>query len=242
MTFIDYSSIGEFKGEKYEESLEGLLETKEWREYKRIRGLEIELPKHGIPLHLINYSLDNYIGEDKNGNLDKVKKYLSKFEERFKNKCLYIYGDSGTQKTTIAQFIGLSLFEKGINVQYTTMNHLIRCLTNMQFKEDEEEQIYKFQESDLLILDRTFDKEQVTIYNSKYQLSFLDTFLRERIEREQKAMIIISNNSIQSISENKFNIDIQDLIERATFRGELALKFEDHYSLKDDFDASSLWD
>jgi len=242
MSFIDYKPIGKFTGEKHSVLEDGVVYTKEWLDYKEQRRLEIILPSCNIPNHIIPYSLEeNYIGNVDSEPIKKIKKYISNFENTFYNKPLYVYGVAGTQKTTVCQYIGKELIRKKKTVKFTTMNKLIYLLTNEQFKEEVKQEIEEIRQSDLIILDRSFDKEQVTVYQSGYQLAFLDSFLRERIEFLQKAIIIISNNAIEEISKNKFNKDIEDLIKRSTVPYGLAIEFKDHYSLKDDFDASDLW-
>lgn len=248
MAFIDYQKISPFTGERYicksisDDEDQMLVPSSEWLEYQRVRTLEIELQKSGIPLHVIDYDIPtDYIGNKSLEQVNKCVKYVQHFEDKFYNKCLYFYGDSGTQKTTVAQWIAKKLIETKKTVKYVTMNSLVKDLTQEQFSDEAKERLDCIRNTDLIIMDRAFDKSQVTLYNSGYQLSFLDSFLRDRIEIQQKAIIIISNNPISDISKHKFNADIQDLIHRFVLPIEGSLLFEDHYSQKELFDAKDLW-
>lgn len=247
-SFIDYISLKEFTGSKYEVSInqfneEVLVPTEEWLEYKKLKFLELRLKEANIPLHIINYNPNSqYIGLKSLDLVKKVNKYVDFFEEKFCNKCLYFYGPSGTQKTTVAQWIAKKIIEKGLKVSYVTMNNLLSVLTQENFSEESKRIIEIYKQSDLLILDRAFDKSQVTVYASGYQLSFLDSFLRERLEVSQKAIILISNNPLEDISKHKFNEDLQDLIYRYVIPIQGALYFQDSYKQKENFDLTTIWD
>lgn len=209
------------------------------KNYQKKEKLKLKLDLANIPESIIDYSIKNYIGKDKNDNISKLKKFIKEFKEKFFDKILYFYGNQGTQKTTIAYWMGRELLKNDINVKYILMNDLIKELQKESFEENVS--IDKYLNSDLLIIDRSFVKDQVTIYNSKYQLPFLDNFLRKRLEQLCLSTIIISNKHIDFISKNGFNEDIEDLIRRKTVVYNSVFLFEDSYLLKDDFDVANLW-
>jgi len=238
------SVLGTFEGKKYQTKKvnafeEALEPTPEYTEYKHLVKMEYLLTRASIPISMLDYDLNrDYIGKS---SIDKINYYVENFEDTFSDKCLYLYGDRGTQKTTVAYWIGIELLRKDISTKYITMKELIDTLVNEQFSEEAQEEIVSLKNTQTLILDRAFDKEQVTIYKSGYQLSFLDSFLRNRLENDMKATIIISNNEYTEIANQGFNPDIEDLIKRSVKPFKLVLEFKDHYTLKDDFEIEDLW-
>jgi DNA replication protein DnaC len=95
--------------------------------------------------------------------------------------------------------------------------------------EDIQTQIEKLTEVDLLIIDESFMKERVTIYRSGYQLSFLDTFLRNRIQSNKRGVIFISNISMDDIDKNIFGEGLIDLVKRNVTLNNGNMLFEDNY-------------
>ena len=202
--------------------------------------LELELKKAHIPLSVMDYSIDNYIGIQSFFEVEKIYSYVHKFKEKFSSICLYMYGPNGTQKTTLAQWIGRELIKKGISVFYTYMDTLLKKKMKEGWEYDSEILMYLrlIESVDCLILDESFDKDKITWYASDYQMSFLDNFLRNRIERQNKPIIFISNKEISSIKAN-FNNSIYDLIRRNMKN--TVLYFQDSYTLQDDFNPKELW-
>jgi len=166
-------------------------------------------------------------------------KYVRDYKTIFSNKQLYLYGSKGTQKTTLSWYIGRELLKQGVSVKYILMNDLIKTLQENTFKEDID--VDQFYDCSLLIIDRSFSKDQITLYKSGYQIPFLDNFLRKRIDQLQKSTIFVSNVPITSIADNGFTSDIQDLMYRKISIFKLDLLFNDHYSLKDEFSDIDLW-
>ena len=109
------------------------------------------------------------------------------------------------------------------------MNDLIKMLMKAERDEDIQTQIEKLTEVDLLIIDESFMKERVTIYRSGYQLSFLDTFLRNRIQSNKRGVIFISNISMDDIDKNIFGEGLIDLVKRNVTLNNGNMLFEDNY-------------
>ena len=109
------------------------------------------------------------------------------------------------------------------------MNDLINMLMKAERDEDIQTQIEKLTEVDLLIIDESFMKERVTIYRSGYQLSFLDTFLRNRIQSNKRGVIFISNISMDDIDKNIFGEGLIDLVKRNVTLNNGNMLFEDNY-------------
>jgi len=192
--------------------------------------LESNLQAASIPLSIMNYNISSYHGEKSLQEIKKVQQYIDKFDSKFKHISLYLYGANSTQKTTIAHYIGRELCKKHVLVQYILMNDLIIHLTKENFFNEENDSSVDLIDScrnvQCLIIDEAFDKEKILWYKSNYQLSFIDTFLRRRMEQDNKSVIFISNQHPTSI-ENSFNKSISDLIIRNTKGGALLTFMDD---------------
>jgi len=86
----------------------------------------------------------------------------------------------------------------------------------------------------MLIVDDAFDPKKITLYKSGYQLPFLDTFFRRRIEGLKKAICFTSNVPISEIG-GTFGQSIQALIKRSAPD---PMEFSDEIN---DFDVEDLW-
>lgn len=219
-----------------------------WKRWARNRQTQITLEKSDVPIGVLPFDLMNYDPEkDYIGNttkktiVPKLKTYVEHFEERFSDKLLYFSGDSGTQKTTLACWIARCVAEKGKSVKYILMNDLLRILQKADFDDAHNDKAQELYKVDLLILDRAFDKSQVNLYKSGYQLTFLDTFLRKRVEQHGKAMIIVSNTPVENIPDHGYTKDSMDFILRKVLQADTQFEFKDRYTQKDDFQIDDLW-
>ena len=220
-----------------------------YKRFKENKKIEIGLSKGKVPISIvpntiIDYELtDDYIGETSRQDIiPKMYKYIEKFDVRFADKIMYFTGVMGTQKTTVACWLAKELVKQGKTVQYTIMNDLIRLLQDKNFKDELIPQYERLLHCDFLIIDRAFDKEQVTLYKSNYQLPFIDSFLRSRIEQYGKATVVISNSSVDDISKHGFSDDSQDFVYRKVLQSQTLFEFKDRYTQKDDFVIENLWD
>jgi DNA replication protein DnaC len=206
--------------------------------------IEKKINDANLPLNCKDYDIATYLGPDENNNIKKLKYYIEHFDDTFKDKLLYIYGDTGTQKTTVASWIGRELLRAKKKVQFIYMRYLLTLLMEESFDNSGKikGKLENIRSSDVLIIDRSFSKDQVTLFKSNYQIAFLDEFLRMWIEQEQKALIIISNTTLDDIQNHGFPNDIQDFIARNTLQG-TALHFTDSYrSYKDKMEIKNLFD
>jgi len=225
----------------YDEKTDSAVKCECLKEFQRKRKLEITLNKASIPYDYIkDYHMRKYIGRKSIDNLQKLKQYVDKFEEKFFDKHIYFYGAMGTQKTTVAYWVGRELIKKGLSVKYVLMDQLIKDLQKQGW--EDEVDISQYSSVDCLIIDRAFMADQVTLYKSGYQIPFLDNFLRQRMDQEQKSTIFISNNEIDNIASNGFGKDIEDLVRRKIKPFNSLFYFLDHYTQKDDFDTIDLWE
>lgn len=165
------------------------------------------------------YSISNYVGNKSQEDALALKTYIDNFEEKFKDKMIYMYGLNSCQKTTLAMWVGKSLLDKDFSVYYTLMESLsVALLPDFNAEKvqmaEKEKIIDKAMNSDLLIIDESFDKSKLTLYKSGYQIPFIDRFIRERFELKNKAIIFISNKKPEEIESQGFGQSLQSLIVR----------------------------
>ena len=172
-----------------------------------------------------------YRGTKSIENLNRIIKYTTNFED-FKDAMVYLYGPNGTQKTTIAQWVGAYLLYRGYSVKYMLMNELVKMASDLVSVEDDKERqatLDRLASIDLLIIDESFAADKVQIFRSGHQLPAFDQFIRSRVEFNKKGVMFISNTAPEEIANNKFSKSIQDLVLRNTRPFTTALEFSDNY-------------
>jgi len=211
------------KGEEIVYTCDCLIKFKE-KKFK-----DIVFSKSKLPKFIKNYSLDkDYIGDDINKNLKLVKEFIKNFEE-YNDISLYFYSSQrGNQKTTIAQYIMRELLYKKFDCRFMLMGDFLTILENEKFKEEASNLKDELLVCDLLILDDCFDKQKNNMYKSGYQLSFIDKFLRNRLEILNKSTIFTSNYSINEIESETFGINIPALLKRNIQLYKYELEFKDN--------------
>lgn len=167
--------------------------------------------------------------------------------EKFKDKCIYLWGPNGTQKTSMCTYLGRELIKKGYSVKYVLFNKLVSDLqpTFNSLSENEElrrsSNIDEYRNVDFLILDEVFDRAKNTIFKSGYQIPFIDEFLRTRVDIDNHGIIFISNIRPCDIEKEGYSKSLQDFVERHTCRS--TLEFRDKYSKEvSTIDPRSLFD
>lgn len=174
-------------------------------------------------------------------SVDKVKYYCNNLTEKFrKNNHLYLVGPNGTQKTYTAKTIILEAIQKGLSCQFILMNDLITLLTDI-YEKEYNESIEKYFNCDILVIDECFDPKKITIFKSGYQIPYLDSFLRKRIEQSGLNTIFTANIFINDIDEIKFSKDIKNLLQRSILHKEGELPFTTVYSNMEDSEILSMW-
>lgn len=201
---------------KYDEEGEDYVEyTDQWKSYLKEQAILKSLQDMGLTDSCIKYGFQTYTGSDSNGKLPKLRKYIEQFQDRYKRVHLYFWSRANsTQKSTMAEAIIVELLKQGVSCQFVLMSKLLSLLTEESFKEDCQAQINKYREAQFLVIDDSFDPKKATLFKSGYQLSFLDTFLRQRLEVEKRATCFTSNVPIDEI-EAGWTLSIAKLIERS---------------------------
>lgn len=208
---------------------------KRWRFNCKI---EARAKKANLNMRWADFHHSDYVGtksiKDMRRLVNYTKKSLSpdtpeEVKKALASAVLYIYGPNGTQKTTMANYVGFKFLRAEKSVYYCLMNDLIKLLQKADRDETAQATLDKISDVDLLIIDEAFDSKKVTIYKSDWQIPFLDTFLRNRIQTKNKGILFVSNVDIPEIAENKFSKSIQDLVERNVKLCNGRLYFEDNY-------------
>lgn len=188
--------------------------------YLHDRRLEILTERSGLSLDILNYDISSYYGDRSKDNVSKLKDFIENFTE-YKSSSIYFYGKKSTQKSTLSKWVARELIDKGHSVYYVLMDVLLKDLCNEQFldKKDIEtrNRIRAYKTSDFLVIDESFKKERVLIYKSNYQITFIDSFLRERLESKKLSTLFVSNAPIEDIEKEGYNEYIQEIINRNCF-------------------------
>lgn len=229
-------------GDGYILNEEGLVEEcfchKKW---KHDEELKLRLNDANIPTSIMEKDFDTYKGESSKKELEKLKVFVHQFKEIGHKKCLYMYGSHGTQKTTLAHIVAKHILDKNKSVFYIrTMDLIVKHFSNFNPTEEDEDFMFRANESDLVIIDESFARKRQTSV-SDYQLVALRNYLKDRIENREKALILISNYGIGEIVKQGFDKGLADLIARNTLGGKV-LELQDNYSvLSHDFDIDELF-
>lgn len=181
---------------------------------------------------IIVKSFDDYVGTDENKNIPKMKKFVDEFSNKFHDKHLFIYGDNGTQKSTMAKVLLYKLAEKGYSVLYMNSKDFFSKFSELEVDEEFENKFYNY---DCLILDE-FDSKKVQLFKSGYKESATIAPLKKRMEINRKSTIFISNQTIDEIKDSQLGELFGDLIDRECFQ----MTFTDKYSKN--VDLSKKWD
>ena len=178
----------------------------------------------------LDYSIDKYQGDISRNNVLKLHKYVDRFEkEEVKSAVIYLWGPNGTQKTTLAHWIGLSLLKKKFSVRYITMQTLVTLLHEFEEREEKDIEVENLKNIDCLIIDEAFNKDKVTLYKSGFQLPYIEIFLKDRVENNKKGIIFVSNTNPVDIMKHGYSESIQNFVIRNSIETKTDLKMEDEY-------------
>jgi len=185
-----------------------------WTEEQKLK-LRYECAGGKTQFYNYNFDRDYVKNPVRDDTYPFILKYIEHFprSERVRASITYFHGTNGTQKTTVAYYILREIIKLGFKARYLLMNDLIKYLMKAERDEEMQHMIESLSDYDLLIIDEAFMKNKVTIYQSKFQMPFLDSFIRNRINKS-KGIIFISNVAPEEISSEGFSKDIQDIIVR----------------------------
>ena len=207
---------------------------KKWVEEVRV---ESEAKRSGLNPKWREFDIHkDYVGTKSLNNISRIISYVDKalhaesetVRDAVLASSIYIYGPNGTQKTTVGNWIGYTFIRNHKKVQYILMNDLIKLLQKADRDEDAQDKIEKLLNVDCLIIDEALDPDKVTLFKSNWQLPFLDTFIRNRVNKH-KGIIYISNVALKDVNEEKFEKSIKDLVTREVAAQKAELLLEDNY-------------
>jgi DNA replication protein DnaC len=198
-------------------------------EWRRERAHYEAFVSHGFRRDLWDtHYPEDYVGEECKGNMLRVVKFVEVFKNQneARGATLVFCGPRGCQKTLLASWVGAQLTRAGYDARFVLMNELVHKA--MQAERDEKQRLWleSLSECDALIYDEAFDIDKITIYNSGYQIPFIDTFIRGRLRK--KTNIFVTNVSIDLI-DNRFGPSLKNLISRECKWFDSELDFHDNY-------------
>lgn len=189
---------------------------------------------------LISYSLDDYKGNDSTSNIPKVRKFLSKFDEKFNSVNLFFTGANGTQKTTVAKYMVLELLRSGHSAYYTLTKDFIDLVMLSERDEEAVRKLDSILKVDFLVLEE-FSPDKLALYASGYKQSIVTSPIKKRFESIRKSTVVISNFSMNELRGSALGNTLVDLVDRETRNG-CQLVFSDRYGDFAKVDLSSIWD
>jgi hypothetical protein len=196
-----------------------IIPTPEWRGFQSHLLTQSIIKKSNCPTRA--FTFEDYRGADVNGNVAKLKQYADGWVGKFSRVSLYMWSlENSTQKTSMAAALLIELVRRhGIDAYFIGMNDLIENL--MQWKRGGDN--YLPTKVPFLVIDDCFDITKVTLYKSGFQLSIIDTFLRDRLDYHHRATVFTSNVPIAPLPgragkiagiEEGFGASLKTLVER----------------------------
>lgn len=210
-----------------------IIECEHHRVWRIKKAAEKNFLDGGFNKDFFDYDIANYKGNESISNIGRLIKYVHLFDDKdVKNEIvksvLYLYGPNGTQKTTLGNWIGSELLQRGVSCQYALMKKIIDELWESQRNEDSKAYTNKLLKCDVLIIDEAFSKDKIHLWQSGNQIGYIDEFLRERLNN-RKGIIFISNNAPDEIESQGFSHSIHDLVNRELLKTDGAMKMVDKY-------------
>jgi hypothetical protein len=188
--------------------------TEEWKAHLNLLEAKRYLLSAGIG-GAAPYGLDAYIGEDRFNNIPKLKKYCDEFRTNFSHTHLYLWSRiNGTQKSTCAKDIIVRLSRQCVKSKFILMDSLIKTLLDAERDDEAKQKARDWSAVEFLVIDECFAKGQITLFKSGYQISFLNTFLKERLEVFRRATCFTANVPIEDIGQ-EWGAGIQSLVDRS---------------------------
>ena len=212
-----------------------MIECEHHRIWRIKKSAEKKFIDNGFNKDFYDYDIANYKGNESISNVNRLIKYVHLFDNKDENikrqaikSVIYLYGPNGTQKTTLANWIGSELLQKGVSCCYALMKKIIDELWESQRDEEAKAYIDKLLKCDVLIIDEAFSKDKIHLWQSGNQIGYIDEFLREKLNNG-KGIIFISNNSPSEIESQGFSHSIHDLVNRELLKTDGTMKMTDKY-------------
>ena len=211
---------------------DNVLKEKPEHKEERLEKQAKALYKHyGFDMRNYDFNPRKYVGAKSVESKNRLINYVKQFKENpeVQKLVVYMYGPNGCQKSTMASWVGKSLIRDKYSVRYILMDSLIKLLERAERDTEARSDVDLLMKSDLLVIDEAFDKSKVKLFSTGWQNSFIDSFIRTRIQSENKGILFISNVKPEDIETQGFSHSIQDFVQRETENHKTLLTFEDNY-------------
>ena len=210
-----------------------MIECEHHRVWRVKKAIEKKFIENGFNKDFFEYDIADYKGDKSLHKVNRLIHYVHLFDDKALKESaiksvIYLYGPNGTQKTTLANWIGSELLQRGVSCQYALMKKIIDELWESQRNEESKAYIDKLLKCDVLIIDEAFSKDKIHLWQSGNQIGYIDEFLRERLNN-RKGIIFISNNSPKEIESQGFSHSIHDLVNRELIKTNGAMEMVDKY-------------
>ena len=124
--------------------------------------------------------------------------------DTYKDKrSLYLWSNlNSTLKTSTAKWLAKCLVAKDLSltILFGTFSEFIFAETKKSFNSDSMSLSARSQDSDIIVCDDAFSFDKTHVSQSRYEISYIDTFLRRLLESDKKC-IITSNRDPDNIYE-----------------------------------------
>lgn len=204
---------------KIENGEEVAYPNPEYDNYLRSKKYEYFLKRSGIPNFYWNIEFDDYVGNKESNAFKTIKTYAENIrDEKYNHTGLYLYGNSGTQKTCLSCNILKSAMRQGLRTKFILAGHLISKLMKVQsYSVDEEVQreISDFKMMDVICIDDCFDPAKSLLWKGESKnliISEWDCFLRDLLGNGVK--VIMTSNFSPEIVKQSYGDFLYDLIDR----------------------------
>ena len=204
---------------------------------------------------LYDYEFIQYKGIDENGNIKRIQKFVDEFDKvkykevphnilddngnvirteyskisvgnPFKSLHCYVYGEQGTQKSTVLKGMLTKLAKKGKEVYYIFCKDLIDIIIDSDRDENAKKLLDYIINVDVLVIDE-FEEQRTNLWQSGYKERSLIVWIKNRLEVSRKSTWFVSNATIEEMKNGKFGELFGDVIERETLYGRF--EFKDKY-------------
>lgn len=190
----------------------------EYQKFLQQRNYEFYLEYSGILPEYYNIDFKDYRGDKKSKEYKRITYYADNFEkEEFKYIHLYLWGNSGCQKTALECNILKAGIRRGLKVKFIQASALISKLMKIQgYGADREitSKIYKELEElkscDIVGIDDI--GAEIQWKNNKLIISEWDQLLRELVS--SKTRVIITSNYDKTQVEEEYDKRFFELIDR----------------------------
>ena len=192
----------------------------EWEKFRLKKKYDLLLMQSNIPHYYWDIEFDNYQGNKDSKSYQYTVDYAKNLAtDKYKFTHMFLHGIQSTQKTAIACNILKEGFRQGLRGYFILAGDLIDALLKIQgfsSSTNVEEYIEKIKNSDVLVIDDSFDSSKSLLWAKQESKNIIitewDRFLRKILSSNTK-VIMTSNLSIEIVEQN-YGRSMYELIQR----------------------------